>query len=164
MYSYSINDFKTGQNIGTPAKIKLWEFILQRTFGGPQCAQELFEKHSSTETWMSYPITGMISYLDELTGGDYGKDHPQIARVAGTLSTQFKKKFTSIHYLMTNNSILNKEFNISSTKVGNESKTNFNKQSLNINHSKVYGVLADVYSKNLSLEEIKFIGNKLLNP
>lgn len=163
MYSYSINDFKTGQSINTPAKIKLWEFILKRTFGGLDCAQDLFEKHSANGTWQSYKLNGMISYLDELTGGDYGKNHPQIERVAGTLAAQFKKKFPSIHYLMSNNSVLDKQFNISQPKV-KEVKVSSSKSFSSIDHSKVYGVLADVYSKNLSTEEIKFIGNKLLNP
>ncbi len=165
MYSYSINDFRTGQNINTPAKLKLWEFILKRTFGGLDCAQELFEKHTLTETWMSYPVNGMITYLDELTGGDYGKNHPQVARVAGTLATQFKKKFPQIHYLMSNTSILDREFNICPPKP-KEIKVVPNKQSssVSVNHSKVYAVLADLYSKNLSIEEIKFVAEKLLNP
>ena len=160
--SFSISDFKVGQKIDNPAKIKLWENILKRTFGGLDCAMTQYEKYSATGTWQSYKIHGMIGYLDELTGGDYGKNHPQIEGVAGTLSSQFKKKFCSIHYLMSHslssNSVLDREFNISSTKP----KISPQKQTTIIDRSKVYSILSEIYAKNLSVEEVKFIAENLL--
>ena len=160
--SFSISDFKVGQRIDTPGKIKLWENILKRTFGGLDCAMTQYEKYSSTGNWQSYKIHGMIGYLDELTGGDYGRNHPQIERVAGTLATQFKKKFSSIHYLMSHslasNVILDREFNISPTKP----KIASQKQTTIIDRSKVYSILSEIYAKNLSVEEVKFIAENLL--
>jgi hypothetical protein len=160
--SFSISDFKVGQKIDTPAKIKLWENILKRTFGGLDCAMTQYEKFSATGNWQSYKIHGMIGYLDELTGGDYGRHHPQIERVAGTLATQFKKKFSSIHYLMSHslasNAVLDREFNISSTKP----KISSQKQTTTIDRSKVYSILSEIYAKNLSVEEVKFIAENLL--
>lgn len=160
--SFSIRDFKVGQKINTPAKIKLWENIINKTFGGLDCAITQYEKYNATGNWQSYKINGMINYLDELTDGDYGKKHPQIQRVAGTLASQFKKKFSSIHYLMSHslssNPVLDREFNISPTK----SKIVSQKQTTIIDRSKVYSILSEIYSKNLSVEEVKFIAENLL--
>jgi hypothetical protein len=160
--SFSISDFKVGQRIDTPAKIQLWENILKRTFGGLDCAMTQYEKYSANGNWQSYKIHGMIGYLDELTGGDYGKNHPQIERVAGTLATQFKKKFSSIHYLMSHslasNAVLDREFNISPAKP----KIVSQKQTSIIDRSKVYSILSEIYAKNLSVEEVKFIAENLL--
>ena len=161
--SFSISDFKVGQRIDTPAKIKLWEYIFKRTFGGLDCAMRQYEKYSATGNWQSYKINGMIGYLDELTGGDYGRNHPQIERVGGTLATQFKKKFPNIHYLMSNsfdsNAILDRQFNISPTKP----KIVTQKQTIAIDRSKTYSILSEIYAKNLSTDEVKFIGETLLN-
>ena len=159
--SFSISDFKVGQKINTPAKIKLWECIFKRTFGGLDCAMRQYEKYSATGNWISYKIHGMTEYLDELTDRDYGRNHPQIARVGGTLASQFKKKFTSIHYLMSHslssNSVLDREFNISPIKP----KISSQKQTTIIDRSKVYSILSEIYAKNHSVEEIKIITDML---
>jgi len=161
--SFSISDFRVGQIIDTPAKTKLWDCIFNRTFGGLDCAMRQYEKYSATGNWQSYKISGMIGYLDELTDGDYGRNHPQIARVGGTLATQFKKKFPSIHYLMSNyldsNSVLEREFNISPTRP----KVSTQKQTITIDRSKIYSILSEIYAKNLSTDEVNFIGETLLN-
>jgi hypothetical protein len=161
---YTIEDFKTGQDISSPAKIELWNQIIKRSFGGLDCAYSQYEKYEASGIWMSYHINGMIMYLDELTGGHYGKKHTNIKTISGTLATQFKKKFTSIHYLMSNsnNSILDRQFNIAPVKE-KEIKTHSPKNTNSINHSKVYAALAEIHSKNFSIDEIKFIGNNLLN-
>jgi hypothetical protein len=167
--SFSISDFKVGQRIDTPAKIKLWDNIIKRTFGGLDCAMIQYEKYSATGNWSSYKICGMISYLDELTGGDYGRSHPQIQRVSGTLATQFKKKFPSIHYLMCNssssNAIMDAQFNISSNnqKPSKVSFPNSPKSSIQIDHSKVYSVLSEIFSKDLNPEELAFISKQILS-
>lgn len=161
---FTINDFKVGQRIDTPAKIQLWNNILKRTFGGLDCAMRQYEKYSSTGNWQSYKINGMITYLDELTGGKYGRKDDQIQRVAGTLATQFKKKFPSIHYLMFNSlgntALLDREFNINPSK----GKVSTEKNKIEINYSKCYSILGDIYSKNISEEEAKFISQQMLLP
>ena len=155
--NFSISDYKVGQRIDTPAKIKLWECIFKRTFGGLDCAMRQYEKYSATGNWQSYKINGMIRYLDELTDGDYGRNHKEIKRVAGTLATQFKKKFPNIHYLMSSpldsNAVLEREFNISPTRP----KVSTQKQTITIDRVKVHSILTELYSKNLSVEESKFI-------
>jgi hypothetical protein len=162
--SFSISDFKVGQKIDNPAKIKLWENIIKRTFGGFDCAMTQYEKYSANGTWQSYKINGMIGYLDELTGGYYGKNHPQIEGIAGTLATQFKKKFSSIHYLMTHslasNVVLDREFNISPSKPKIASQKQIT--IIDLDRSKVYSILSEIYAKNLSVEEVKFIAENLL--
>lgn len=165
--SYSISDFKVGQRIDTPAKIKLWEFIIRRTFGGLDCAMNQYEKYSADGSWQSYKINGMITYMDELTGGDYGRNHERIQRVAGTLAVQFKKKFPSIHYLLSNttsnNVLLDREFNISPPKPKVTPTKKLNNQSASINRSKVYSILAKIYEEDLSPAEAKFIGQNILD-
>lgn len=161
---FTINDFKVGQRIDTPAKIQLWNNILKRTFGGLDCAMRQYEKYSSTGNWQSYKIHGMITYLDELTGGKYGRKDDQIQRVAGTLATQFKKKFPSIHYLMFNSlgntALLDREFNNNLPK----EKVSTEKKKIEINYSKCYSILGDIYSKNISKDEAKFISQQMLLP
>ena len=161
--NFSISDYKVGQRIDTPSKIKLWECIIKRTFGGLDCAMRQYEKYSATGNWQSYKINGMIRYLDELTDGDYGRNHKEIKRVAGTLATQFKKKFPNIHYLMSSpldsNAVLEREFNISPTRP----KVSTQKQTITIDRVKVHSILTELYSKNLSVEESKFIGEILIN-
>jgi hypothetical protein len=170
--SFSISDFKVGQRIDTPAKIKLWDNVIKRTFGGLDCAMNQYEKYSATGNWSSYKICGMISYLDELTGGDYGRSHPQIQRVSGTLATQFKKKFPSIHYLMSNpsnsNAILDAHFNISSnnqkaSRVFFPNSPKSSTQTDQIDRSKVYSIISEIFSKNLNSQELAFISKQILS-
>jgi hypothetical protein len=162
--NYSISDFKTGQDISTPAKVALWDNIIKRTFGGMDCALRQYEKHSAFGSWKSYKLNGMITYLDELTGGDYGKKHPQIARVGGTLATQFKVKFPAICYLLSNQTItvLDREFDVLSIKEKTVKSPSPKKSSI-IDRKKVHSILAEIYSRNLSEEESKFIGETLVS-
>ena len=161
--NFSISDYKVGQRIDTPSKIKLWECIIKRTFGGLDCAMRQYEKYSATGDWQSYKINGMIGYLDELTDRHYGKNHIDIKRVAGTLATQFKKKFPSIHYLMSSpldsNAVFDRDLNISPPRL----KIVTQKQTTTMDRPKVYSILSELYSKNLSVEESKFIGEILIN-
>jgi hypothetical protein len=160
---FSISDYKVGQRIDTPSKIKLWECIFKRTFGGLDCAMRQYEKYSATGNWQSYKINGMIGYLDELTDGDYGRNHKEIKRVAGTLATQFKKKFPSIHYLMSNsldsNAVFDRDLNISPPRP----KIVTQKQTTTMDRPKVLSILSELFSKNLSVEESKYIGEKLID-
>ena len=162
--NYSIRDFKTGQKIDTPAKTKLWDRIFNKTFGGCDCALNQYERYSSNGTWQSYKISGMITYLNELTGGKYGKEHPEIKTVSGTLASQFKKKFSDIYYLMynrsinTDTSVLDRHFNISAEK----NMENNLSSDIKIDYSKSYAILGELYSKNLSLDETKFIAETLM--
>jgi hypothetical protein len=167
--SFSISDFKVGQRIDTHAKIKLWDNVIKRTFGGLDCAMNQYEKYSATGNWSSYKICGMIGYLDELTGGDYGRNHPQIEQVAGTLAVQFKKKFSSIHYLMSNpsnsNAILDAQFNISSNtqKQYKVSVPKSSTQTDQIDRSKVYSIISEIFAKNLNSQELAFISKQILS-
>ena len=157
--NFSISDYKVGQRIDTPSKIKLWERIFKRTFGGLDCAMRQYEKYSATGNWQSYKINGMIEYLDELTDRHYGKNHKDIKLVAGTLATQFKKKFPSIHYLMSNsldsNAVLDREFDTSPPRL----KIVTQKQTTTVDRLKVHSTLKEFYAKieNFSIEEKKII-------
>jgi hypothetical protein len=169
--SYSISDFKVGQRIATPAKIKLWDSIFKRTFGGLDCAMTQYEKYSASGSWLSYSINGITTYLDELTGGDYGTDNQRLQTTAGTLATQFKKKFPSIHYLMSNSSgcnpILDAQFNISSSSnTQKQSKVSAPKSSTQtdqIDRSKVYSIISEIFAKNLNSQELAFISKQILS-
>lgn len=165
--SYSLSDFKTRKNVSTQAKKELWKLIIERSFGGIECAKNAYETHYKKGTWQSYIISGMIAYLDELTGNDYGTDNKQLQIVAGTLACQFKKRFPEIMYLMsgTSCSSLNEAF---FTSPLNQSKTNKvdvkPKQVFeNVDHSKVFSVLAEIYSQKLNEAEKQFIAKNLIN-
>jgi len=160
--NYTISDFKTGQKIDTPAKIRLWNKIINETFGGYDIAVKQYENHSASRTWQSYKINGMVEYLDQLTGYKYGKEHPAIKTVAGTLSSQFKKKFSDIRYLMYK-CLVNVDTIISPEKNNEENQffdIEINKSK--INKSKCHHILADIYSKNPSISETKFIAETLI--
>ena len=162
--SYSLNDFKTRKNVSTAAKKALWNLVLERTFGGIECAKNAYETHYRKGTWQSYVISGMTQYIDDLTGGDYGKDNSQLQRVAGTLACQFKKRFPEIMYVMsgTSCSSLNETFFTAPPKP-NKIEIRPKQVSETIDHSKVFGVLAEIYSKKLNDMEKEFIAKNLIN-
>ena len=163
--SYSLSDFKTQRILDTPAKKSLWYMVIERNFGGIECAKNAYETHIKTGRWKSHPITGMCSYIDELTGGDYGTCNSGLQRVAGTLATQFKVRFPEIMYLMTGkpSTTLDEVFFISS------SNSNVNKGKKvetflieEVDKAKVYSILSDIHSKKLNKEEMKFLSKNLI--
>jgi len=154
--TYSLNDFKTGRKVSTPAKKALWNLIIKRTFGGWDCATNTFESHQSTGTWLGYRINGMVGYLDELTGGDYGKSNPKLERVAGTLARQFKVKFKDIKFLMCGTSYVTIDQALSTPVVP---QTKIKKD---LDRSKVHSVLSYIYSQKLNENELQFISKELV--
>lgn len=159
---YTLDDFKTGQIINTPAKMALWSMILTRTFPNVECAISSYERHNKNGTWDSFKLNGMINYIDELTGGKYGKDNSKLHIVASTLAVQFKKKFASICHLVSDSKTTLEE-HFSRVEIVNQERQKLSKPKQNINLSQSFSILSYIYSHNLSKEELTFIANNLLS-
>lgn len=167
--TYSLNDFKTGREVTTLAKKELWDLIAKKTFGGWDCACNTFESRRSNGTWLSYKINGMIGYIDELTGGDYGEDNKSLQVVAGTLARQFKVKFAEIKFLMCANSVYSAmdqttlQPSTAQIKTKPEKKVKVKEKTKpNLDRAKIYSILSDICSKNLNKDELKFISEQLI--
>lgn len=159
---YTLDDFKTGQIINTAAKRALWSMILTRTFPNVECAISSYEKHYKNGTWDSFKLNGMTNYIDELTGGKYGKDDSKLHIVASTLAVQFKKKFASICHLVSDTKPTLEE-HFSKVEIVKREKHQPSKPKQNINLSQSFSILSYIHSHNLSKEELIFIANNLLS-
>lgn len=162
--NYSLKHFKTGRDVSTPAKRALWDLIVKRTFGGWECVTNTFETRQSEGTWLSYKINGMTSYLDELTGSDYGKNNPELERIAGTLARQFKVKFPEIKFLMSGVPYYYEAPSFNTIdKVLSTSYVKQTKGKKNIEYSKVYSILSNIHSQQLNESELEFISKQLIS-
>jgi hypothetical protein len=133
--NYSIEDFRTGRNIRTEAKIFLWREITRKCFGSVECLEKKFNNCVDQDAWRSEHLDGMQKIMHYVTGNKYENDEcmvQEVKTVSGTMAGQFKSQTKKIIEILKDQTSLSspnlnqilKESN--SVKVSNKSnKTDF---------------------------------------